>query len=311
MMRTDLRKKLQETREVIVYGLPVHTLLSDWGKDMESHLSEWIITHPDEYQDCVRQCIASGVDIVSTGTQASSPWRAETFGLRDKVYELNYKSAKLAREATPPDRWVGGMTSCTNPDFLEPAGSMTYQEVYDGYKLQIEALLEGGADLIWMGGNHLEEAVIAIKVAKDLADVPVMVSNVFYAGKKGFRTMVGADPQTASARCQEAGADVIGFNCGLMSRDSHDPQQWYSGATELLKQVRQGTDRPMCSLPDPCLPELIDGLTVWAASPEDMARVIPDWVEAGARVVGGCCGTTLQHYQKVSEVLLQLGVKVQ
>ncbi|MGQ9674372.1 MAG: homocysteine S-methyltransferase family protein [Chloroflexota bacterium] len=308
-MPIDIRKRLQDTNEVLVYCLSMHTLLSYWGKDMEDHLSYWVITHPEEFKDCVRQCVANGGDLVSVGTQAASPWRAETFGLRDKVYEMNYKSAKLAKEAIPAGRYVVGFVSMTNPDFLEPVGNMTYDEVYEGYKLQISALLEGGADMIWVSGNHIDEGLIAVKVAKDLADIAVGMSNVYYMGKKGFRTMVGVDPQTASARAQAAGVDIIGFNCGLMTKDSRDPQEWYRGAVDLVKQIKQGTDRPAAAMPDPCLPELIDGQTVWAATPDDLARAVPDLIEAGARLIGGCCGTNLEHYRKVSEVLGERGVK--
>lgn len=307
-MAMDLRERLQKTDDVLLHYVPLHSLLADWGKDLESHLSEWIINHPDAYQDALRQSFAAGCDFACTQTQASSPWRAETFGLRDRIYEFNLKSAKLAKEVTPPDRYVLGMVSTTNPDFLEPLGKMTYKEVYEGYKEQISALLEGGIDVFLIAGNHIDEGLIAIKVAKDICDLPIISQNIFYAGKKGFRTMMGLDPAAASAKLQEARVDVVGASCGLMTK-SLEPAEWCPAATSLVKEMRQGTNRPLSIQPDPGLPKLIDDKTVWPVSPEEMAKEVLNWVDAGARIVGGCCGTNFDHCRKISAVIRERGAK--
>ena len=228
--------------------------------------------------------------------------------LRDRVYEFNYKSAKLAREVTPPDHYVLGMVSITNPDFLEPVGSMTYDEVYNSYKEQMSALLDGGIDIFLIVGNHIEEGVIATKVAKDISDLPIIFQNVFYAGKKGFRTMMGLAPEEASARAEEAGADIVGASCGLMTK-SLDPSDWYPAASELVKEMRKGCSKPLTIQPDSGLPLIIDGKTVWPVSPEEMAKEVPNWVDAGARIVGGCCGTGFEYYRELSAVLHGMGVK--
>jgi 5-methyltetrahydrofolate--homocysteine methyltransferase len=200
------------------------------------------------------------------------------------------------------------MVSTTNPDFLEPLGNMTYQEVYEGYKEQITALLDGGIDVFLVVGNHIDEGVIAIKVAKDLCDLPIIAQNVFYAGKKGFRTMMGLDPEAASAKLQEAGADVIGGSCGLMTK-STNPSQWYPAATKLVKEMRRGCSAPLSIQPDPGIPQLIDGKTVWPVSPLEMAKEVSNWIDAGARIVGGCCGTSLEHYRKIAMVIQERQVR--
>ena len=114
--------------------------------------------------------------------------------------------------------------------------------------------------------------------------------------------MTGLDPKTASARLEKAGADVIGFACGLMTK-SRDSSEWYPGATALLKEMRQGTDKYLYVAPDAGLPELIEGKTVWPASPEQMALEVPNWINNGARILGGCCGTTLEHGSKLRAAL--------
>jgi len=138
--------------------------------------------------------------------------------------------------------------------------------------------------------------------------MPVIARNIFYAGKKGFRTMDGWDPKTASARLQEAGAEVIGTSCGLMTK-SLDTSEWYPAATALLKEIRQGTDKPLMIQPDPGIPQIINGKTVWPASAEEMASEVLNWVNIGARIVGGCCGSSLEHGVKMAAVLREKGLK--
>jgi 5-methyltetrahydrofolate--homocysteine methyltransferase len=304
-MAIDLMKRLKETDDILLHYLPLHSALADWGKDLESHLSEWIVTHSDAYQEAIRLSLEAGCDFVSTSTQAASPWRAEVFGMRHKVHEHNYLSAKLAKELTPPGKYVAGFVSSTNPDFLEPLGSMTRQEVYDGYKEQIAALLEGGSDLIMIVGNHIEESIVAIQVTKDLSDVPIVAQNVYYRGKRGFRSMMGHDPVTGSRMLKEAGADIVGGSCGLMKRpeDAGDSRSYFAFATELVQEMRIGFDGYLSIQPNAGLARLVDGKTEYPATPEEIAAEAPAWVEAGARIIGGCCGAGLDHYRMLAQVV--------
>jgi 5-methyltetrahydrofolate--homocysteine methyltransferase len=286
--------------EILFHYAPLHSLLADWGKDLESHLSQWILSNPDKFQDALIKSYKAGCTLGCTSTQAASPWRAETFGVRDKIHEFNYESAKLTKEVTPPGCYVLGMVSTTNPDFMEPLGKMTYQEVYDGYKEQIAALLEGGTDLFIIAGNHLPEALVAIKVARSLCDLPIISQNIFYATKHGHRTMLGEDPIVASAKLEEVGVEVIGGSCGLMTK-STDPKDYYRSATNLVREMRKGCSKPLSMQPNAGMAQLVDFETVYPAPPEFMAEEVENWVCEGARLVGGCCGTNLEHYKAISE----------
>ena len=286
--------------EILFHYAPLHSLLADWGKDLESNLSDWIVKNPDKYQDALVQSYKAGCTLGCTQTQAASPWRAATFGMRDDIHEFNYRSAKLAREVTPPGHYVLAMVSTTNPDFIEPLGNMTYREVYDGYKEQISALLEGGIDLFMIGGNHLDEALVAIQVARDLCSLPIISQNIFYTTKKGFRTMMGLDPVTASAKLESAGVEIIGGSCGLMSKVG-DGSDYYRAATALVKEMRKGCSKPLVIQPNAGMPLLVEGQTLYPATPAQMAEEVEHWVCAGARLVGGCCGTNLDHYKAISK----------
>jgi len=303
-MPEDIRIRMRESTDVLLHYFPAHSALADWGKDLESHLSEWIVTHPDAYQEAVVESFKAGCDFVSTSTQAASPWRAAVFGMRHKVREHNLVSARLARQVTPLDRYVAGFVSSTNPDFLEPVGSLKPREVYEGYKEQISALLEGGVDVIMVVGNHVAEAAIAIRVAKDLADVAVVSQNVYYAGHTGFRSMMGHDPATGTRMLLEAGADVVGASCGLMkAAESTDPRSYYECAASLVREMRAATDAPLSIQPNAGMARLVEGRTVYPATPGELAQAAPLLLEAGARIVGGCCGTSLEHYRKLHSVI--------
>ena len=302
-MADDFLKRLES--DVLIGHAPLQTILvHEYGKPMEQHLSEWVLDHPKQYQDALKRSYEAGCDLGHTATQASSPFRSRPFGqaMVDRVYELNFESAKLAREVTPDNCYVVGNISHSNPDFLAPVGDMSYDEVYEGYTLQIRALAEGGVDVFHISGNHLDEGLIAIRVARELTDIPVIGNDVFYPTAKGFRSMIGLDPRTSASRLEEAGADVIGANCGLMTQ-SLEPGEWYPAATALLREMRQDCTKCMCIQPDAGMVQLVEGETIYPAPADEMAKEVLNWVEAGARVIGGCCGTSLEHYRQVSAVI--------
>ena len=301
----SLVDRLLGTSDILTHYYPLHSALAEWGKPLEEHLSAWIIDHPEEYQAALLQSFDAGCDLASTSTQASSPWRAEVFGLRHRVREMNLRSAELAREIMPPDRYLCGFVSSTNPDFLEPLGSLKTGEVYEGYTEQISALLEGGVDCIMVVGNHVEESVIAISVAKDLGEVPVAAQSVFYDGRQGYRTMMGEDVPTATLRLAEAGADVVGASCGLMKEGQPGAggTGYYRAATRLVSEMAAACKKPISIQPNAGIAGIAEGRTVYPASPDELADEVGGWVAAGARIIGGCCGTGLEHYRAISALL--------
>jgi len=114
--------------------------------------------------------------------------------------------------------------------------------------------------------------------------------------------MMGLDPVEASARLEDSGADVVGASCGLMKREE-DTYAYYEGATALLRQMRRGTGKPLSIQPNAGMARLVDGETVYPAAPQEMAREVPRWIEAGARILGGCCGTSLEHYRVIKPIV--------
>jgi len=179
--------------------------------------------------------------------------------LEDRLYELTLKQVQLAKEVTPENCYLPGQVSLSGV-FLEPLGEVTADELYKSYVEQIIPMLEGGVDLFFCTDNDTEEAVICIKAVRDHCDLPVIGRNFFYAGKRGIRTIMGLDVKTASARLQEVGADVVGAVCGDIARP-------IGNALTVVKEMRQGCDKPLLIKPDAGLAQLIDGKIVQPLTP--------------------------------------------
>ena len=291
-MARDLLERLKDG-EILIDSGPIHTLLEqESGRNLEGHLAEWIFNHPDEFQTVVKAQFAAGCDFGTPGTQGNGRYRLREFGLEDRLYELTLKQVQLAREATPENCYLVGHLGMTGR-FLEPVGDMTIDELYQSYVEQIVPMLEGGVDLFRLGENDTEQMVVAIRAVKDHCDLPVIARNMLYAGKTGIRTLMGVPAKQASARLQEAGADIIGASCGNISP--------IGDALTVVKEMRQSCDKPLSIRPNAGLAQLIDGKIVQPITPKDMAKEVPNWIAAGTSIVGGCCGTSLEHIKAITE----------
>ena len=292
-MAKDLLVRLASGEVLITYG-PIHTLLEqETGRNLDGHLSEWIVSHPHEFQNVLKAMYAAGCDIGTAGTQGCGRYRLKEFGLEDKLYELTLRQTQLAKEVTPEHCYLGGVIGISGV-FLPPVGDTTVDELYQSYVEQIIPMLEGGVDLFLVVDNDTEEVAIQIKAVKDNCDLPVVGRHFFYSTKRGMRTLMGVDVKTASARLQEAGADIIGAVCGDITRPIGD-------ALTVVKEMRQGCDKPLLIKPDAGLAQLIDGKIVQPITPQEMANEVPKWIAAGASLVGGCCGNSLKHIRAITE----------
>ena len=283
--------------------VPTHTLLFDeYEKPLEAHLSEWVLDHPDAYQDALRRSFEAGCECCHTATQASNAVRAKPFGPEyvARLHEFNLESAKLARQVTPEGCYVMGNLTSSNPEFLEPMGELTRAEIPDAYKPQILGLAEGGIDAYHLAGNQMDVTLMVLELIAELAgDIPVVCVNAFYWEKVGFRTLYGATPKDVSAQLDATGIPVaIGGTCGRWT---------YDQGAELARQIGEGTDKYVLLQPDAGMPELIDGETVHPATPDQLEAELPSWLDAGAWLIGGCCGTSLEHYRRIASVVAARG----
>ena len=235
-----------------------------------------------------------GCHVLTTNTLTMNRIYIETHNVGVSVQEVNRAGAGLARQVAGKELCVLGDISSTG-QLLEPYGTFKESEFYDAFKEQAEILSQAGVDgFIVETMFDLREAVCAVRACKDNFPLPVVASIAFFTESKGARTVMGNSAQDCVKSLTEAKADVIGANCG-----SIDPQQM----AVVVSMIRSMTDLPIIAQPNAGKPALVEDKTVFDMSPEAFAAGIEKCVQAGARLVGGCCGTTPAHIRKTAELL--------
>jgi 5-methyltetrahydrofolate--homocysteine methyltransferase len=259
----------------------------------------WNATHPDVIQNVHTAYFDAGSDLVETNTFGGTRLKLQAHGLGDRARELNRLAARLARSVCPADRFVAGSIGPTGhlPDTFEPLGDVSEKEFYENFREQALGLAEGGVDLFAVETMmYPEEAVVAIRAAKESTGLPVMASMFFrWEPEKGRdRTMWGTSPEQAARILIQAGADVVGCNCG-----DGGPER----SAVVIQAMRSVTTGPLIAYPNAGLPRIRDGKTIYDLSPDEMASRYPAILDAGANVVGACCGSTPAHIRAIAAVV--------
>lgn len=248
---------------------------------------------PEVIRGIARSYFEAGSDVILTNTFGGNPHKLARYGLENRVEELNEKGVRLAVEACGGKAVVFGSIGSTG-EFLEPLGTLTEGELISAYGRQIRGMVAGGVQgFVLETMTDLGEIIGALKAAKENSDLPVVCSMTFDKGARGYATMMGVIPERAVEALTEARADAVGANCGAGILD----------IIEICRIMRSHSSLPLWMKPNAGLPELIGGNTVYHESPEDMASHIPALLQAGANIVGGCCGTTPDHIRKIREAV--------
>jgi 5-methyltetrahydrofolate--homocysteine methyltransferase len=244
---------------------------------------------------------SAGAALITTNSFGGSSYMLNRHGLADRAEELNRAAAQIARAAAGKDGWVLGDVGPFG-DFLEPIGETTTHQLRDIFQRQIEALLAGGVDAILLETmSDPAEAIVGIEAAKASdADIPVIVTYAFQKTASGsFRTMMGNSVEEAIRRATDSGAQIIGANCGTRLN--------LNDYVELAKQIIAVADgRFVMIQPNAGAPRTLGERTVYDATPEQMAATTLQLVSSGARIIGGCCGTTSEHLSAISQALKSL-----
>jgi 5-methyltetrahydrofolate--homocysteine methyltransferase len=286
--------------EVLVFDGAMGTMLFAAGLTDGACPELWNATHPDVVRGIHRGYFDAGSDFVETNTFGGTRLKLTAYGLQDRTRELNILGAKLAREVCPPSGFVAGSIGPTGhlPDWFAPLGDVSEQTLTENFREQAEALAEGGVDLFAVETMmYPEESVLAIQAVKEATGFPVMCTMFFqFERDKGRdRTMWGTSPEEAAKILLEAGADVVGMNCG-----DGGPER----AAAIVRAMRSVTDAPLIAYPNAGLPVVHkDGRTTYELSAEEMVKGYPAVLEAGANIVGGCCGTSPAHLTRISALV--------
>jgi 5-methyltetrahydrofolate--homocysteine methyltransferase len=229
--------------------------------------------------------------MVETDTFGGTPLVLAEYDLADKAIEINRRAAELAREAVGSDVLVAGSLGPTG-QLCEPLGLLSHDEAAEAYAEQADALAAGGADLLVLETMFCQlEAAAAIEGVRRATDLPFVVAFSF---DRGTRTMMGTTTAEVVALAVEQGAAAVGANCGTSLENM--------GAI-LAELTAAAPALPLWVKPNAGLPRMMGDSAVYDVTPDDLAQAARDYAAAGARVVGGCCGSTPAHVRAIAEAI--------
>ncbi|MCX8155973.1 MAG: homocysteine S-methyltransferase family protein [Verrucomicrobiae bacterium] len=251
----------------------------------------WNLTHPEAVREVAEAYVAAGSQVILTNTFGANRLRLAENGLADQMEAINRKGVELSRQAAGSRSRVFASIGPTGKLLMN--GDVTEEELAAAFAGQAQALAAAGADgLVVETMADLTEATLAVQAAK-ATGLPVVACMVFDSGKNKDRTLMGVTPEQAAQTLAEAGADVVGANCG----------QGIAGFVTICQRMRAATDRPLWMKANAGLPQMEGGRTVYHTTPEEFAAVAPELVKAGASFIGGCCGTSPAFIQALRQAL--------
>jgi 5-methyltetrahydrofolate--homocysteine methyltransferase len=254
----------------------------------------WNITHRDDVFAIAKSYIDAGADMILTNSFGGSPSKLEHYGLQDRAAELNKAAAAISREAAGVDHLVLGSIGPTGVMLM--MGDVPEETLYDGFCVQAEALNKGGVDAICIETmSALDEACLAIQAVRKSTGLEVVCTFTFEKTVSGeYRTMMGVSPAEMVQAVKEAGATIIGTNCG----------NGFDQMIEIVREIRSiDPITPILVHANAGKPIFQDGKTVFPETPEMMAAKVVDMIKSGANIIGGCCGTTPTHIQKLVDAV--------
>jgi len=289
-MAVDLLSRIKQS-PVLCDGA-MGTLLYAKGIFINRSYDELNLSQPDLIRGIHHDYLQAGAEIIETNTFGANSFRLARHSLADKVRNINRAGARLAREAAKSfDVWVAGSVGPLGTR-IEPLGKTSFQEAREAFREQIQALVEGGVDLLILETfGYLEEIHQAMLAAREVAPSLPLVAQVTI--DEDSNCLDGSDPETFAPKLAEWGADVIGCNCSVGP----------VAMLDTVERVRAVTSLPLAAQPNAGIPRSVEGRNIYLCSPEYMASYARKFVAAGVRVVGGCCGTTPDHIRVMKSAL--------
>jgi 5-methyltetrahydrofolate--homocysteine methyltransferase len=272
-----------ETRGVLLADGATGTNYQLMGIEPGVAPEEWVFDAPERVGELHRRFAQAGSDLVLTCTFGASPVRLEDGPLAGRARDLSARAVEIARAAVGDEVLVAGSLGPTG-QLVEPFGPLTEEAAVSAFREQATALVDGGVDLLVLETFFArEEAVWAAEAVRSVTDLPLVMSFSF---DQGTRTMMGLAPADVAAAAHAAGATAYGANCGRSLEDT----------AELITQfLDAGTNGPLWIKPNAGVPQVVAGAVVYPEDPESFAARVGEFAERGARIVGGCCGSTPEH----------------
>ncbi len=246
----------------------------------------WVFDNPAAIIKVQKSYVEAGSDIIYTPTFGGNRIKLDEFGLGSRVHEINKKLAELSREAAGDKLVLGNMAPTGK--LIYPLGDISFDEAVAVFKEQAKALLDGGVDGFAVETMiDIQEARAAMVAIKEISsDLPIMISMTY--GEDG-KTLVGTDPISALITLQALGADVVGCNCSTGPGDM----------LTIIKHMKPYAKVPLLAKPNAGIPKLIEGKAVFSMEAEEFGSFVPKFIEHGANILGGCCGTSAKYIEQI------------
>jgi 5-methyltetrahydrofolate--homocysteine methyltransferase len=252
------------------------------------------LTKPEVLEEIASLYLEAGAEIVTTNSFGASSLRLRQFSLDKDVEEINRSSVRAARRVVKDKAYVSASVGPTGR-MIQPFGDAEPDEVYCSFQQQVRALLSAGADMICIETmTDLVEATLAIKAARSIdSKIPIMATMTFGKTPQGYFTLMGSSIRDAAAAMEQAGADIIGSNCG-------DGTEKMIG---IAKEFRQFSRLPVAIQSNAGLPVTSESGLVYPETPEFVAGKALEFLNLGVQIIGGCCGTGPEHIRAIRKVV--------
>ncbi|HEV2801376.1 MAG TPA: bifunctional homocysteine S-methyltransferase/methylenetetrahydrofolate reductase [Pyrinomonadaceae bacterium] len=283
-------RDLLASDQISVFDGAMGTMLYAKGIYINRSYDELNLTNPDLVREVHEEYVRAGADVIETNTFGATLHNLQQYGLDANLREINITAARLAGEAAAGRCHVAGAIGPLGLR-IEPYGPTSFDEAKEMFKQQVAALLEGGVDLFVLETfSDISEIRQALRAVRELCDLPVIAQMTIHSDGN---TSYGTTPEVFTARLDEWGADVIGLNCGVGPAD----------VLTAIEKMRAVTDKKLSAQPNAGLPRDVQGRQFYMCSPEYMAKYAKRLIQAGVKVIGGCCGTTPAHVKLISDAV--------
>ena len=288
--------------DVLVADGAMGTLLMDMAKNLPQGSCTEIINldQPELLEKVALLYFQAGSEIIQTNTFSASPLKLAGYNLEEKTEDINKNAVRAVRNVVEDKAYVSA--SCgPSGKLLAPFGPIEQDVMYNSYYRQLKAIIEEEPDIICFETmSDLNEIKLAIRAAKSLSSkTPVMATMTFERTSKGFFTMMGVTIETAANELKNAGADIIGSNCGNGS----------DNMILIAEEFRKYSTLPLLIQSNAGLPELRGEKSFYPESPEFMANKAQELIKTGVSIIGGCCGSTPDHIKAIRNMVDNLSKK--
>ena len=291
-------RELIESDRAYIFDGAMGTMLYSKGIYINRSYDELNLVAADLVREVHSEYVRAGAEIIETNTFGATANKLQPYGLEGSLREINIRAAQIAREAAGDRVFVAGAVGPLGLR-IEPYGPTSFDEAKQMFTAQVSALLEGGVDLFVLETfSDISELHQAIRAVRALCDLPIVAQVTIQVDGN---TLFGATPETFTTQLDEWGADVIGLNCGVGP----------AIVLNAIEKMRTLTSRKLSAQPNAGLPRDVGGRQIYMCSPEYMAEYSRRIIQAGAKFVGGCCGTTPAHIKMIADAIRQFSPRTQ